>query len=189
MGTVVLGPDGSAQSDRRGPGGGGGKRHPGPARSPRALEVTPRGGVVGAAGEETPAARQVGGGAGTPGDWAHSSPTCHSNCRTRRSPASFGKGASVLPRGPFQHLRAPPPPTPDERRPPPPPPLTHTFYSCAFHSFPSRLAPCLATIGAVSPSVHPCIRPLLWMPPTVHRTPQSPSRPILDTLVRQGFAL
>ena len=86
------------------------------------------------------------------------SPTCHSNCRTRRSLPSFGKGASVLPSGPFRHLRAPPH-TPDERRPPPTPPLTHTFHSCTFHSFPSRLALCLAMIGAVRPSVHPCLYP------------------------------
>ena len=86
------------------------------------------------------------------------SPTCHSNCRTRRSLPSFGKGASVLPGGPFRHLRAPPH-TPDERRPSPTPPLTHTFHSCTFHSFPSRLALCHAMIGAVRPSVHPCLYP------------------------------
>ncbi|XP_058556550.1 collagen alpha-1(I) chain-like [Neofelis nebulosa] len=58
MGTVVSGPDGSAQSDRRArevEEGRGIRARPGP---PRALEVTQRGGDVGAAGEETPAARQ-----------------------------------------------------------------------------------------------------------------------------------
>lgn len=96
---------------------------------------------MGATGEDNPAARQVGGGRGTPGDWAHLSPTCHSNCRTRRSLPSFGKGASVLPSGPFRHLRTPPH-TPDERRPPPPLPLTHTFHSCTFQfPIPPRPAP------------------------------------------------